>query len=191
MDTCKIEVIKSAPILVKTTEIRSFLGLAGYYRRFIRNFAEISARLHAATPGSKRFEWTEEMQAAFEYLKEKLKTPLVLSFPKFGEPLFVETDASYVSLGALLDRKKEDWRIYPMQYAVRTMKSAERNYPACEREAMAVVFALKKFRIYLPSSKPAGLLNDHQALQYAFQKKDVYGRLAHWLDILAKCEFKI
>ena len=102
VDTEMIEVIKSAPIPVTTTEIRSFLGLAGYYRRFIRNFAEISACLHAATSGSKRFEWTEEMQAAFECLKEKLTTPPVLPFPNFEEPFVVETDASSVSLGAVL-----------------------------------------------------------------------------------------
>ena len=177
VDTDKIEVIKSAPIPVTTTEIRSFLGLAGYYRRFIRNFAEISACLHAAISGLNRFEWTWEMRAAFECLKEKLTTPPVPTFPNFEEPFVVETDASSVCLGAVLAQKKEDGRIHPVQYASRTMTPAERNYSACEREALAVVFALKNFRVYLLSSKHVSLITDHQALQYAFQKKDVHGRL--------------
>ena len=123
----------------------------------------------------------EETQKAFEGLKLKLTTP----------PVLVETDASSVAVGAVLAQKKEDKKTHPIQYASRTLSQAEREYSACEREAIAVIFALKKFRVYLLSSDSFTLVMDHQALQYAFKKKDIHGRLARWLDFLAEYDFKV
>ena len=111
--------------------------------------------------------------------------------PIFEGSFIVETDASSGSLGSVLARKKEDGRIRPVQYAIRTITPAERSYSACEREALAVVVAPKKFRVYMPSSKPVSLITDYQEPQYALEKKDVYGRQARLLDFLAEYEFKI
>ena len=91
---------------------------------------------------------------------------------------------------AVLSQKKNDLRIHPVQYASRTLNQAERNYSACEREALAVIFALKKFRIYL-LSETFTLGTNHQALRHAFQKNDVHGRLARWPDLLAEYDFRI
>ena len=174
----KDEVIRNAPIPTTATELKSFLGLAGYYRRFICKFADIAAVIHAATSGNGRLKRTEEMQQAFDELRIKLTSPPVLAYPDFGKLFVVETDASSVSVGAVLAQKKEDGKIHPIQYASRTMNKSERKYSACEREALAVIFALKKFRVYLLSSTPLKLVPNHRALTYASRQKDIHGRLA-------------
>ena len=178
VDPEKVSAIKREKEPSNAPELRSFLGLAGYYRRFIPKFAEISAPLHEATSTKRIFKWTAEMQEAFEKLKLKLTSPPVLAFPDFQRPFVVETDASSVAVGAVMAQRKEDRKVHPIQYASRPMTSAERKYSACEHEALAVIFALKKFRVYLLSTQRFVLITDHQALQYAFKKKDIHGRLA-------------
>ena len=191
VDPGKIETILKMVTPSNTTELRSFLGLAGYYRRFIPRFAEESACLHAATSSKKPFSWTEETKKTFESLKLKLTTPPVLAFPNLDELFLVETDASSVAVGAVLAQKKEDKKTHPIQYASGTLCQADREYSAWERETLAVIFALKKFGVYLLSSDPFTLVTDHPSLQYAFKKKDIHGRLARWLDFLAEYDFKV
>lgn len=105
------------------------------------------------------------MQVAFGDLKEKLTSPPVLSFPEFDKPFIVETDVPSVAVRAILLQKKLDGKVHPIQFGSRTMNAPERSYSACEREALAVVFGLKKFRVYLLSSEPLTLVTDHEALQ--------------------------
>ena len=113
-DPSKVEVIRNAPVPTTTTELRSFLGLASYYRRFIYKFAHIAAALHAATSGNARLKWTGEMQEAFDELRIKLTSPPVLAYPDFEKPFMVETDAISVSVGAVLDQKKGNRKIHPI-----------------------------------------------------------------------------
>ena len=103
----------------------------------------------------------------------------------------VETDASSVSVRAVLAQKKEDGKIHPIQYAICKMNKSERKYSACEREALAVFFALKKFCVYLLSSTPLKLVTDHQALSYAFRERGIHGRLARWIEFLAEYDFTV
>ena len=177
VDPSKV-VIRNAPLPTTVTEIRSFLVLAGYYCHFICKFADIADVLHAATSGSNRLKWTEEMQQACDELRIKLTSAPFLAYPDFEKPFVVETDASSVSVGAVLAQKKEDGKIHPIQYASRTMNMSERKYSAFEREALAFIFALKKLRVYLLSSAPLKLDSDHQALCYAFRKKDICSIMA-------------
>lgn len=98
----------------------------------------------------------------------------------------METDASAVALAAVMSEKKEDGGIHPIQYGRRSMTTAEKRYSASEREVLAVIFALRKFRLYLLSAEPFTLMTDQQALKSAFHRKDIHGRLACWLDFLAE-----
>lgn len=147
VDPDKVKAIQQTPRPRNQAELRSFLGIAGYYRRFIRSFANMSAPLHAMTSKKNGFAWTEEMETAIENLKIALTSPPVLAFPDFESSFLVETDASSVVVGAVISQKKEDGRVHSLQYSSRTMNSAERKYSACEREALAAVFALKKYCI--------------------------------------------
>ena len=141
-DPKKVQAVKDAPVPMDKTGIRSFLGLVGYYRRFISGFADISIPLHALTSPKVPFNWTEEAQEAFEKLKEALTTAPVLAFPDFELPFIVETDASAVAVGAVLAQKQKG-RVHPIQFASRSLGKAERNYSACEREAIGAIFALR------------------------------------------------
>lgn len=131
------------------------------------------------------------MQVAFDDLRCKLTSPPVLAFPDFEVPFIVETDASSVSVGAVLVQRKKKGKIHFIQFASRTMNELERNYSPCEWEALAVNFSLRKIHIYLLSFSPFKLITDYQALSYTFRKKDVHGRLACWLDFFGEHEFSI
>ena len=131
------------------------------------------------------------MQQAFEELRIKLTSPPILAYPDFGKPFMVETDASSVSVGAVPAQKKEDGKIHPIQYASRTTNTSERMYSSCEREAPAVISALKKICVYLHSSAPLKLFTYHQAPRYAFRKKYIQGRWARWLYFLAEYDFTV
>ena len=189
-DPKKIKAIKEAPTPTDTSGVRSFLGLAGYYRRFIRNFADHAKPLHEMTSPKVTFRWTPEAQKAFDNLKEALTSSPVLAFPNFEAPFVVETDASAIAVGAVL-AQKQGGRLHPIQFASRSLNSAERNYSACEREAVGVIFALRKFRLFLLSEHRFDLVTDHQALRYAFAKKDVHGRLARWMNFLAEYNYRV
>ena len=158
LDMKKADAIQNYPVPRSARDVRSFLGLASYYRRFIPKFAQTSKPLHELTSISlKSFMWNFEHQKAFENLRKKLCEPPVLMFPNFEKEFFVDTDVSDIALGAFLSQKDEDGRLHPCQFASRVLNPAEKNYSVCEREALAVVFALKKFRAYL-IGRPFGLL---------------------------------
>ena len=191
VDTWKIDVILRTVNTSNTTDLGSFLDPAGYYSPLIPRFAEESARLNAATSSKEPLAWTEETQKVFESLKLNLSTPPVLAFHYFDEPFLVEADASSVAVGAVLAQKKEDSKTHPIQHASRTMSQAGRRNSGCEREDVTVVFALKKFPLFLLSSDTFTLVAIRQALQYDFKKKDIHGRLARWLDLLVEYDFKV
>ena len=191
VDQEKISAIVETPEPRTVTEMRSFLGLAGYYRRFIPRFAEVSSVLHAVTSAKVKFSSTEETRSSFEQLEQKLTTPLLLALPDFDVLFVVETDASSVAVGAVLAQKKKDGKIHPVKYASRTMNKTERDYSDCEREALAVIFAFEEVRVYLLSTQRFLLIMDHQFLQYAFKKKDMHGQLARWMDVFAEYDFEV
>lgn len=131
------------------------------------------------------------MEDAFHCFKNAMTSPPFLAFPGFKKAFVVNTDASAVALGTFLGQEKEGGKIHPIHFASRTTTAAERNYSACENEALAVVFALRKFRVYLLSSEPFVMLKDQQAPRAAFAGKDIHGRLARWLDFFAEYDFEI
>lgn len=124
-------------------------------------------------------------------IKNKLCSTPVLAYPEMEAPFILETGASCVEVGIFLDQKKWDGRIYPVQYASCTMPAAERRYSTCQPEDLAVIFGINMFRLYLLSSHSFSLKKNHQALNYALQKKDVNCSLHRWLDFQAEYEFTI
>lgn len=191
VDPNRILAIKELPLSISKTEVRSFLGLAGRYRRFIRGFANISAPLHAATSATIPFLWTTEMNEHFHRLKTAMTTALVQAISYFDRQFIVETDASAVITGAVLAQNDENGPVHHIHFASRTMTKADRGYSACERKALAVVFALKKFPVYLLSDKKFVVLSDYKALKDAFQKLDIHGLIARWIDLLVEYNFAV
>ena len=146
-DPQKISAVKEWNTPTDVSGLRSFLGLASYYRRYIQRFAGIAAPLHHLTSKGVAFHWDTACQSAFEELKvEPTKTP-VLAFPDFSQaaaPFHLQTDASARGIGAVL---KQDGHV--IAYTSRVLSSEERNYSVIQRECLAVVYALKQFRHYL------------------------------------------
>lgn len=173
------------------SELRSFLQLASYYRRFINEFAKIEAQLHAQTSPNTGFSWSKTLSFAFKNLKIALTSPPVLTQPDFSKPFIVETDASLLAVRAYLAQKDDEGRFHYVQCASPTMNFAEKNCTVSVKEALAVVFALKRFRNYLISRETLTHITDHQALCFAFKEKDIHGRLARWLEFLAEYRFEI
>lgn len=174
-----------------TTELRGFLGISGSFRRFVKDLPEPCPALHAQTSGKSSIKWNSDMDIAFEKIKMALSSPPSLSFSDFEQCFIVETDSSSLSVGSALSDKMEDERVHPIGFASRTINNIQRNHSTCERESLAVIFGLKKFRLHFSSYLPFILITDHQALIYAFAKKNFHRCVAHWLDLLAEYDFNI
>ncbi len=186
----KVEKVRDAIPPTTRKELRPFLVLASYYRKFIPGFAKTAKKLNEKTPDNVKFVWSEEMQTAFEELKEKLTSAPVLACPNYEEPFVVCTDASSRPVGAIISQADENGRDHPTHYASCALSAAESSYSPFEREAIGVIFALKKFRHYL-TSKRFNIHTGHQALKFVFNMKDRHGRIARWFALLAEYYFEI
>ena len=136
-DPKKVEAVKNWPTPSCVRDVRSFLGLASYYRKFIRGFAEIASPLHALTEKSKVFEWTESCKQAFDELKGRLRAAPVLSYPMPEGDFILDTDASGDGIGAVLSQVQDgDEKV--LAYASRKLSKPERNYRVTRKEVLAV-----------------------------------------------------
>ncbi|KAI3667584.1 hypothetical protein L6452_42650 [Arctium lappa] len=178
VDPTKIEAMMSWEPPTSPTEIRSFLGLAGYYRRFIQDFSEIATPLTSLTRKNVKFHWTDAQEQAFQTLKRKLCEAPILSLPDGSEDFVVYSDASKMGLGCVLMQRGK-----VIAYASRQLKDHEKNYPTHDLELAAVVFALKLWRHYLYGAK-CTLFTDHKSLKYIFDQKELNMRQRRWLELL-------
>ncbi|KAK4321239.1 hypothetical protein Pmani_007963 [Petrolisthes manimaculis] len=160
-------------------QVRSFLALSGYYRRFIKDYASIASPLTSLLKKDVPFQWSETRQKSFCDLKHALTSAPVLAYPDYSKPFILNTDASYSGLGAVLMQEHQG-KNRPIAYASRTLNKAEKNYAVTEIEALAVVWALKKFK-YIIYGYPIEILTDHKPLLHLFKGKDLFGRMARWL----------
>ena len=178
-DPKKLQAVKEFPLPGNVKTLRSFLGLASYYRRFIPDFARIATPLHALTKKEVEFLWDDQCQMAFEELQTRLTAAPVLAFPNFEVPFRLETDASGHGLGAVLAQQQKGGSIRPIAYASRTLQPHEKKYGVTELEGLGVVWAVKHFRPYL-YGHPCDLYTDHPALKSLLNTTQPSGKLARW-----------
>lgn len=188
-DPQKIKAIRDYPQPRSVRDIRSFVGLASYYRRHIPNFAAIAKPLTMLTRKDVEFKWGTSQEEAFRELKAKLSTEPLLSYPDFSLPFIVTTDASQEAVGAVLSQKINGEE-KPVAYCSRQLNAAERNYSCTERELLAVIFATKQFRCYLYGRKFT-LHTDHAALRWLLNLKDPSSRLTRWSLRLAEFDYEV
>ncbi|CAD6189835.1 unnamed protein product [Caenorhabditis auriculariae] len=187
----KVESIVDFPTPTTVTAVRGFLGMANYFRRFIRGFAAIAAPLTELTKKDVPFEWTSTTEEAFETLKQKLVTCPVLQGPAIDQPFILESDASGIAVGAvLLQRKSPEEPPHVIAYASRKLNKAERNYPPIESEALALVFAVTQFRTYILGLKTTAIV-DHKPLTTLLRRRDLIGRLAKYQLVLSEYNLEI
>nr|GEW35126.1 reverse transcriptase domain-containing protein [Tanacetum cinerariifolium] len=189
VDKAKIEVISKLPHPTTVKGIRSFLGHAGFYRRFIKDFSKISRPMTHLLEKDSPFIFSDECIQAFWTLKDKLTEAPILIAPNWDQPFELMCDASDFAVGAVLGQRIEK-HFRPIHYASKTMNHAETNYTTTEKEMLAVVYAFEKFRSYLIMNKSI-VYTDHSALKYLFAKKDAKARLLRWILLLQEFDFKV
>jgi hypothetical protein len=174
-DEKRVEAVKDYPVRKTTREIKGFLGLAGYYRRFIPNFSKIAKPLTELLKKNKPYVWDDRTEKAFGTLKEKLTTQPLLQYPDFTKPFVLTTDANNDAIGTVLSQGPIG-KDLPIAYASRTLNNAERNCPTVERELLAIVWGCKHFRQYLYGRKFT-IVTDHRPLTWMFSVKGPSSRL--------------
>jgi len=167
------------------TEIRSFVGLAGYYRRFIEYFSNIVAPLTQLNRNDHLFAWTEQCGRSFEEFKRRLTNAPILTIPGTNQSFEVFCDASYQGLGCVLMQNKKI-----VAYAPRQLKVHERNYPTHDLELAGVVFALKVWRHYIYGVS-FNVFSDYKSLKYLFDQKDLNMKQMRWIEFLKDYDFQL
>nr|GFB16892.1 putative reverse transcriptase domain-containing protein [Tanacetum cinerariifolium] len=156
-----------------------FLGLAGYYQRFIEGFSKIAKSMTKLTQKAIKFDWGEKEENAFQLIKQKLCSAPILALPEGSEDFVVYCDASHKGLGAVLMQREK-----VIAYASQQVKVHERNYTTHDLELGSVVFALKIWRHYLYRTR-CTVFTDHKILQHILDQKDLNMRQRHWLELLS------
>lgn len=188
-DPEKTKAIDQWPTPTTVKQVRQFLGMASWYRRFINNFATVAAPLTALTRKNARWTWGEAEQKALLELKERLTSAPVLACPDFNRPFTLQTDASTTGLGTVLTQYfPEGERV--IAYASRTLNQAERNYSATELECLAVVWGIRRMRGYLEGYQFT-VLTDHQSLRWLQKLESPTGRLGRWMFELQQYQFNV
>ena len=191
-DPEKTSRVANYPTPTDVNEVRSFLGLASYYRRFVPGFSQIAAPLHSLLKKGAQFYWSVECQDAFQKLKQLLISAPVLSYPRFdpNHPFILETDASAKGLGAVLAQQQEDGKVHPIAFASRSLNAHERNYGITEMETLAIVRAAKLFRPYL-LGHPCEVVTDHAACTSLLNNRNPSSKLARWAMCVQELNLKI
>ena len=185
MDPEKVEAVMSWERLKSVFKIRSFLGLAGYYRRFIEDFSRLVAPMTRLTRKEVKFDWDDRCEKAFQELRRRLTTAPILIVPDKGQGYTVYCDASKAGLGyALMQFRRV------IAYGSRQLKNHEQNYPTHDMELATIVFTLKIWRHYLYGEQ-FEVYSDHKSLKYIFMRRDLNMRQRKWMEFLEDYDFTL
>lgn len=188
-DPEKVRCMKEFPTPVNVKTLRSFLGLVSWYRRFIKDFAQVTAPLTLLLKKKTPWNWMEDQQKAFELLKHKLSSTPVLACPDFTKLFTLQVDASGFGLGAALTQI-QDGKEVAIAFASRLLNERERKFSTTEKECLALVFGVKTFRPYLEGYHFKAI-TDHQALRWLLSIKEPSGRLGRWVLEIQQYDFEI
>jgi len=188
-DPEKIRVVAEWPVPISIKEVRSFLGLSGYYRRFVKGYADIAAPLHALLKKDQAFYWNEKTQKAFEMLRDALSSPPILAMPNDTGTFILDTDACDQTIGAVLSQV-QDGVEKVIAYASRTLDKREMNYCITRKELLAIVHSLKFFKQYL-LGRHFKVRTDHAPLTWLRHTPDPIGQQARWLEIIEEYDFSV
>ena len=188
----KLQAVKEFPIPKTKRDVRAFLGLAGYYRRFIPDFASIAVPLNDLTqktsPNS--VVWTSSCNNVFNKLKELLCTSPVLSSPDFDQEFVLQTDASDKGVGAVLSQCDDQGQEHPVAYFSKKLLPREERYSTIEKECLAIKLGVEAFRVYLLGRR-FKIQTDHRALVWMDRLKDKNSRLTRWSLSLQPFDFAV
>ena len=174
-----VEAVQNYPRPTSLQDLRRFLGLTSYYRKFIAGFSKVAQPLHHLTGKGVAFSWSEECEAAYQKLKTKLVSAPVLAYPSFDRDFVLETDASIKGLGAVLSQVQSDNQLHPIAFASRALSPPEKNYGVTDLETLAVVWAMSHFHYYLYGHNVT-VFTDHSAVKAVLGSPSLTGKHARW-----------
>ena len=186
-DPAKIAAVRDIPRPQSTKDVRSFLGLAGYYRKFIPNFATVAAPLVHLTKKTSSFCWSEECESSFSRLKSLLCSAPILCYPRFDREIILQTDASDFGVGVVLSQIDYKRPEKVVAYGSKALSARQKKFSATEKEACAIVFGTQQFRVYL-LGRHFHLVTGHNALRW-LHSMEPKGRLARSILDLQKFNF--
>lgn len=179
VDEDKVSAINEIPPPKSIKQVRRFLGMTGWYRRFIQDYSAITYPLTELLSKRKTFVWTDVAQEAFNVLKQKLTTAPLLAHPNYEKMFILQCDASTYGVGAVLAQEDDEGHERPIAFMSQKLNKSQRNYTITELECLAVVLAIKKFRSYIEGQE-FKVITDHASLKWLMSQKDLTGRLARW-----------
>ena len=175
--------VQKFPTPTTTEAVRQFLGLAGYYRSFVRDFAKKASPMFQLLKKDVPFQWGAEEDQAFHKFKEDLTNSPCLAYPDFSKRFILCTDASIQGLGAVLMQEDNRGKLQPIAYASRQLKAAENNYFVTDIEPLAVVWSLTSFKDFIYGYN-IEVYTDHKPLTGLFKDRLLSGRRARWKCII-------
>ena len=191
-DPIKLAGIRNWPPPTKLKELRQFLGLMNYYRRYILNFSSITHDLHLLLQKETAWTWDKPQQTAFEELKAAMLKAPVLAHPDYERPYLPETDASGVAIGAVLSQQQDDGKWHPVDYLSKSFSPAEKNYATHDQELLVIIVALKQWQHLLMGAKyPVEVLTNHANLRYFREKQNLNARQCRWAVYLENLHLNI
>lgn len=179
VDKEKIKAIERFPPPKNIRQLRKFIGVTGWYRRFIANYSSLSAPLTNLLKKNTKFVWTSSADSAFNKLKQALTSAPVLVTPDFKRHFYIQCDASSIGIGSVLFQRSDDGGEHPIAYFSQKLNKSQRNYSVTELECLAAVESIKKFRAYV-EGLPFTVITDHASLKWLMDQRDLSGRLARW-----------
>lgn len=189
-DPTKVEAITNFPQPKTIRQLRSFLGLAGWYRRFVKDFPSITAPMSDCLRKSKSFIFTPEAEVSFKRLKIAMSTAPLLIHPDFKKHFYVQCDASSSGIGSVLFQLSDDGKEHPIAFMSKKLNPCQKKYTVTELECYAVVCSVKQYRSII-EGLPFTIITDHSALRWLMAQKDLDGKLARWSLKLQHFNFTI
>lgn len=188
----KISAIQEFSRPITKTDMRAFLGLSGYYRRFVKDYSALATPLTDATKKNSpnKIPWTPQQQEAFRLLKDALAHQPVLKGPNYSKKFYLQTDASDSGIGAVLSQKDEEGNDHPVAYYSKKLLPSETRYTVIKRECLAIVQGIDHFQMYLTGVQ-FEVVTDHECLLYLSARKDTKGRLTRWALKLQEYDFTV
>ena len=189
-DPDKVSAVENFPVLISVKAVRRFLGMVGWYSRFIENFSGCAAPISDVIKKHKKFNWTPEAQTAFENLKNALTSAPILWSPNYSLPFHIQCDASTVGIGSVIFQLDTNQQERVVAYHSKKLNGAQKNYTITELECLAVVESIKKFRHFIEGTTFT-VITDHWALKWLMSAKNLNGRLVRWALSLQPYSFSI
>ena len=187
-----VQTILQFPIPTCRRDVRRFLGVAGYYRRFVKNYADVTCPLTDLLKKESRFKWSENCQSAFDKIKSILTNYPVLQSPDWTKPFTLSIDASDLGVGAVLSQHVSVNEEHPVAYFSKKLIDAQRKYSTIEKETLSLILALQHFEVYLQgTSFPLRVVTDHNPLLFLNKFKNKNQRLTRWSLFLQEWDLEI